>query len=157
MAIIEPSEWSKLHIAKFNDWTLGVGGNQHVLGWLIIFPPDSMENSIVHLSDKEMLEFKKIGLIAEDLLKELFQADWFNYCQQGNNVKRIHIHLQPRYSSERIFEGFKFTDAGWGRTIRFLKDDELAPKEIVFKIVQALREALCKKDIKDFKVEILNT
>jgi len=157
MAIIEKEEWNKLHIAKFNDWTLSVGGNQHVLGWLILFPPSNFENSIVHLPNIEILEFKKIGLIAEDLLKECFNAEWFNYCQQGNNEKRVHIHLQPRYSFERVFENHTFTDEGFGRTIKFLKDEQLASKKIVFKIVQKLRDTLKTKNIKEFNVEILNT
>ncbi len=159
MSVITESEWTKLHVAKLNEWTLSVGGNQHVLGWLIIFPPRKFEGSIVHLSDSELLEFKKIGLIAEELLKDCFKPDWFNYCQQGNNVKRIHIHLQPRYLSKRNFEGHTFTDEGFVKkgTIRFLNDEDLAPKEVVFKIVQILRDALAKKMITDFKVEILNS
>src|SRR5260221_1955767 len=147
MAIVEEKDWGKLHIAKFDDWTISLASNQHVLGWLLLFPPKKIEDSIVHLSDKELLDFKRIGLICEELLKEEFKAEWFNYCQQGNGVRRIHIHLQPRYSSERVFDGHTFTDAGWGRTIRFLKDEELAPKEMVFEIVRALRIALSKKKI----------
>lgn len=159
MAIVEKEEWSKLQIAKFDDWVLSVGGNQHVLGWLIIFPPRSFEGSMVHLTDQELLEFRKIGQIAEDLLKECFNPDWFNYVQQGNNVKRIHIHLQPRYLSERVFEGHTFTDEGFiGKgTIRFLNDENLAQKDIVFKIVKKLRETLSKKDISDFNVKIIDS
>lgn len=156
MAIFKEEEWPTLHIASFDDWILSVAANQHVLGWMIIFPPRKFEGSIAHLKDKELLEFKKIGLIAEDLAKEVFGAEWFNYLQQGNTVKRIHIHFQPRYSSERTFANHTFTDAGWGGLIKRLKDEELAPKEVVLQIVQALRDALIKKDIKDFKVEILN-
>lgn len=157
MAIVEESEWTKLHIAKINGWTLSVAGNQHVLGWLMLFPPTKFENSIVHLSDQELLDFKRIGQIAEELLKECFNAEWFNYCQQGNNVRRIHIHLQPRYSTEREFEGHKFIDHGWGRTIRFLNDEDLPSKEIVFKMVELLRNKLKEKSLNDLKVEILNS
>ncbi|MFS8131300.1 MAG: hypothetical protein ACMG57_04975 [Candidatus Dojkabacteria bacterium] len=155
MSIVEKEEWEKLWIAKINGWTLSVAANQHVLGWLIIFPPREIEESLVHLTDEELSTFKKIGLLAEDLLKECFQAEWFNYCQQGNNVKRIHIHLQPRYSSERVFEGHTFTDAGWGRTIRFIQDPDLAQKEIVFKLVDKFKQSLRSKQFTDLQVEIL--
>lgn len=103
MSKIDKSEWSKLHIAKINGWTLSVCGDQHVLGWLIIFPPRKVEGSITKLTDTELLEFKRIGTIAENLLQTAFNAEWFNYVQAGNVVKNIHIHLQPRYSFERKF------------------------------------------------------
>lgn len=157
MAIVEKEEWGKLHIAKFDDWTLGVCGSQHVLGWLIIFPPRHIQGSLVQLSDEELLKFKQIGLIAEDLLKEAFNAEWFNYSQAGNVIKNLHIHLQPRYSSERVFEGHKFIDEGWGHPIKSLPEEQLATKEIVFEIVKKLREILKTKDIKNIKVEIINT
>ena len=154
--IFEEKDWSKLWVAKFNEWTLSVASNQHVLGWLILFPPRKFEGSIVHLTDEELSEFRKIGLIAEEILKECFNAEWFNYCQQGNGEQRIHIHLQPRYSSERHFEGHTFTDAGWGRTIRFINDEDLAQQEIVLKLVETLKEALRHKTITDLQVKILD-
>jgi diadenosine tetraphosphate (Ap4A) HIT family hydrolase len=157
MAIVEQEEWPKLDIAMLNDWRLSVAANQHVLGWLIIFPPLEEETSIVHLSDQQMVEFKRIGLVAEELLKNTFQSEWFNYLQEGNGVRRLHIHLEPRYSSNREFEGHTFTDEGWGRKVKFLKEDQLAPKDLLFKIVVTLRENLAKMEIEDFKVEISNT
>jgi|SRR5690606_109434 len=157
MAQIEKNEWEKLHIAKFNDWTLSVCGDQHVLGWLIIFPPRKVEGAITRLTDEELLDFKKIGIIAEELLKEAFNAEWFNYSQAGNVVKNLHIHLQPRYSSERNFEGYKFTDEGWGHPVKYLASKELASKEIVFAITNHLRNLLKSKSIADFNVEIINT
>jgi diadenosine tetraphosphate (Ap4A) HIT family hydrolase len=104
-----------------------------------------------------MVEFKRIGLVAEELLKNTFQSEWFNYLQEGNGVRRLHIHLEPRYSSNREFEGHTFTDEGWGRKVKFLKEDQLAPKDLLFKIVVTLRENLAKMEIEDFKVEISNT
>lgn len=157
MSAINKDEWGKLHIAKFNDWTLSVCGDQHVLGWLIIFPPRKIEGAITKLTDDELLDFKKIGIIAEDLLKEAFNAEWFNYSQAGNVVKNLHIHLQPRYSSERNFEGYKFTDEGWGHPVKYLASEKLAPKEAVFAIVKYLRELLKNKIFEDFTVEVINT
>jgi len=40
--------------AKLNGWTLSVAANQHVLGWLILFPPREFEGSLVHLTDEEL-------------------------------------------------------------------------------------------------------
>lgn len=156
MAIVEENEWPKLDIAMFDDWRLSVASNQHVLGWLIIFPPLDEETSIVHLSDEDMIKFKRIGLIAEELLKKTFQSEWFNYLQEGNGVRRLHIHLEPRYSSNREFEGHTFTDEGWGRKVKFLKEDQLATKELVFKLVAKLREGLSEMNIKEFKILISN-
>lgn len=157
MAIIPKEEWSKLHIAKLSGWTLSVCGDQHVLGWLIIFPPRKVEGALTQLTDQELLEFKKIGIIAEDLLKEAFNAEWFNYSQAGNVVKNLHIHLQPRYSSERNFEGYKFTDEGWGHPVEYLASEELASKELVFSITKHLRSILKTQTIPEFTVEIATT
>lgn len=156
MSVVPKEEWPKLHIAKFDDWTIGVAGDQHVLGWLIIFPPKHIQGSLFHLEDEDLLKLKQIGLIAEDLLKQAYNAEWFNYSQAGNVVKNLHIHLQPRYSSERIFEGHKFTDEGWGHPIKYLPQEELASEEIVFKIVKELRKILSTKDIRNFDVQILD-
>lgn len=155
MAIVERDEWHKLHIAKVNGWTLGVSGSQHVLGWMIIFPPEKIEGSLADLSDEEIVEFKKVARVGEDLLTKVFSPDWFNYVQTGNVVKDLHIHLQPRYSSQREFEGHMFNDIGWGRTVRHLRYEYLPPKEVVFKIVEALRNALKELDLKNLKIEIL--
>ncbi len=154
--IFEESEWPKLDIAMLNDWRLSVASNQHVLGWLIIFPPLDEETSIVHLSDEQILEFKQIGLIAEELLKKTFNSEWFNYLQEGNGVRRLHIHLEPRYSSTREFAGRTFTDEGWGRKVKFLKED-LPSKEVVLEIVKVLRKNLLEMNIEKFKVEIATT
>lgn len=156
MAIVERDEWNRLHVAKINGWTIGVSGSQHVLGWLIIFPPEKIEGSLADLSDEEILAFKKVARIGEDLLTKLFHPDWFNYVQTGNVVKDLHIHLQPRYSSPREFEGHSFNDIGWGKTVRNLRYEYLPRKDIVFKIVDDLKTALKEMGLKDLKVEILN-
>lgn len=157
MSIVEKSDWAKLHIAKINDWTLGLCGDQHVLGWVILFPPRKIEGSLTGLTDEELIMMKQVGKIAEDLLTETFQAEWFNYSQAGNVVRNLHIHLQPRYSSEREFQGFKFTDEGWGHPVKSLPRESLPSKEVVFEIVRLLRENLSKKTYNNVKIEILNS
>lgn len=147
MSIIDKSEWSKLHLAKYKDWTISLGGDQHVLGWLIIFPPVKIEASLVHLDDKELLEFKEVGLICEKLLQSAFQSKWFNYSQAGNVTKRLHIHLIPRYSEEREFEGRIFTDESWGHPVKYLDSKDLPNKDVVLKMVEYLKETLEKLDI----------
>jgi diadenosine tetraphosphate (Ap4A) HIT family hydrolase len=158
MTIVPEHEWPKLDLANINGWRLSVAANQHLLGWLIIFPPREIETSIVHLTDAEFAIFKRIGLLAEELLIKTFNTEWFNYLQEGNGERKLHIHLHPRYSSPREFEGFTFTDQGWGRKVKFLNEDKLPPKEIVFKVADKLRDSLRTMDLKDsaMKVTIVN-
>ena len=157
MTIVEEAEWPKLDIATFNGWRLSVAANQHVLGWLIIFPPLDEEISIVHLTDEQIIQFKRVGLIAEELLRRTFRSEWFNYLQEGNGVRKLHIHLEPRYSTPREFGGFHFTDEGWGRKVKFLTAEQLAHKELVFQIVAELRKNLNEMQIEDFTVDISTT
>lgn len=148
-------DWARLHIAKFNDWVIALVGDQHTLGTLIIHPPRNVEGSITEFSDEEIITFKKVAKIAEQILINAFQAEWFNYSQDGNKIKNLHIMLKPRYSSERKFEGYMFTDEGWGGPIKSRNPEELPDKEIVFKIVDRIKEEIKKMDIKDFNVEII--
>jgi len=154
MAIVEREEWPKLQVAKINGWTIGVSGSQHVLGWLIISPPDPVEGSLTDLSDEQLLEFKKVAKVSEELLNTLFSPDLFNYNQTGNVVRNFHIHLLPRYSSPREFGGHRFSDDSFGHQVRYLRYEYLAPKEVVFDLVKSLREALKKMDLKDVEIEI---
>jgi diadenosine tetraphosphate (Ap4A) HIT family hydrolase len=155
MGIVDKKEWYKLHIAKLDGWILSLAGDQHVLGWLIIFPPVKIEGSITALSDTEIVKFKQIATIAENLLKRTFNADWFNYTQAGNVLKNLHIHLQPRYSSDRIFENFTFRDEGWGHPVKYLPSESLPSKELVFQIVDTLKGNLKELNIQDVEVKVL--
>jgi diadenosine tetraphosphate (Ap4A) HIT family hydrolase len=156
MALVDKEEWAKLHIAKFNNWTLSVCSDQHLLGWLIIFPPRKIQGSLVKLTDEELSEFKKVGQIAENLLTKAFNAEWFNYIQAGNVEKNLHIHLQPRYSSERIFENHTFTDEGWGHPVEYLPYEKLASKDVVFKMVTKLKDLLRVGNFENITVEIID-
>lgn len=152
MSIIEKTEWSKLHIAKYKDWTISLCGDQHIIGWLSIFPPTPIENSIAHLSDKEILEFKEIGLLCEDILKKAFKANWFNYSQAGNVTKRIHIHIIPRYKNPVKFNNMSFKDEGWGGSIKYLPYEDLPKKETVFEIVNYLKSLLKQLKLKNIEI-----
>lgn len=152
---VTKEEWNKLWVAKVDDWTIGVTGDQHLLGQLILFPPEKVHGSIVHMSNTELLKFKQIGLLAEELLKDTFQSEWFNYNQAGNVIRDLHIHLQPRYSSPKDFAGYTFTDEGWGHPMKFRALEDLPDKSVVFKIVGILRDQI--KTIKtDLKVEVFD-
>jgi len=154
MTIVPEPEWPRLDLFTYNGIRVSLAANQHLLGWLIIFPASEVENSLVHLPENELLDFKKVGLLCEKLLSETFNAEWFNYLQEGNGVKRIHIHLHPRYSFSTDFAGFKFTDEGFGRKVKFLQPNDLPPKDVVFNVVSHLRDKLKTMDIGDLNIQI---
>lgn len=138
---VEKDDWSKLWIAKINGWTISATGDQHVLGSLILFPPRKFEGSLADLTDMELIEFKNVAKLCEQILKTTFESEWFNYSQAGNVVKSLHIHLMPRYSDDKDFQGYTFTDKGWGRLMEYRKPEELPDKDIVFAIVAELKRA----------------
>lgn len=154
MTIVSKPDWSKLHIAKVNGWVVSAIGDQHLLGGLIIFPPRKIVGSLVELSDSELVEFKQVAQLCEQLLKKAFSAEWFNYVQAGNVVKNLHIQLWPRYSSSREFFNHTFTDGGWGGPLIYLPEDQLVPAEKVFGIVEFLKSELSNLPT-NLKVEII--
>ncbi len=155
MLIFQKDDWNKLHIAKINGWTLTLMGDQNLLGWVMLFPSRKLKGPITLLTNDELIEFKKVALLTEELLNDLFQPDWFNYSQLGNHDGTLHIHLVPRYKSNRVFDGFTFTDENWGNRIKYLPIEKLARKETVLKIVQAFKDKLKERNIQDLKIEIL--
>lgn len=154
---VSKEEWAKLWVAKINGWTISLAGDQHVLGWTILFPPDEIKGSLVNLPKNRLIEFQKIGHLIEKVLSDKFGAEWFNYRQAGNVVKNLHIHLIPRYSKVTTKHGYEFTDEGWGHPVKFRKASELPDKEIVFKLVKEMRFAMSKVRSEDLDIIVCDT
>ncbi len=153
---ITKEDWDKLRVADLDDWTLIVAGDQHTLGSVIIFPPGNIEASIAHLPDEELIEFGKVSRIVENLLKKSFGAEWFNYSQAGNRIRKLHILIQPRYSKPFEFVNKVYVDEGWPGPIKALDEDDLPDRENVFNLVEELRNQINNIDNDGMHLNIYN-
>lgn len=65
-----------------------------------------------------------------DALRQLFQPDQFNYALLMNADAQVHLHVVPRYRTERVWGGRTFPDPHfgelYGREHLFLPAAELA-------------------------------
>ena len=67
---------------------------------------DEMVKKIRNFIDKEELkELFKIVKNLKDAIRELFNADMFNYASLGNIIRHVHVHFIPRYSKKVKFRG----------------------------------------------------
>lgn len=91
------------------------------------------------------LEAKEIFTISRSLkgaLEILFHPDKFNYSALGNVYPRLHIHIIPRYKSERIFESIPFLDERWGQNYAPYNKSFHTPSEILQEIKRKIKNLL---------------
>ncbi len=69
---------------------------------------------LMDITSDEMTELLVIGRLLKATLTALFQPDHFNWSALGNVTAHCHVHLIPRYQSEREFLGRTFRDERWG-------------------------------------------
>lgn len=135
------SNFDKFKIKKYKHWTVFLHENQCYLGWLVIWCDRAEAEDLVDATPEEYAELLVIIKEMRPVLKDLFQADWFNYNLLGNGFRHLHCHLIPRYASERIFDGVKFTDERWGHNYKTNHDFKIS-EETTRKIIKVITEKL---------------
>jgi len=71
-------------------------------------------------------------------------VDRFNVANLQNGVNHLHVHIIPRYSSSRIFEGFTFLDENWGKMFYPYDEQIKVPEKILLSVVEKIRNNLKK-------------
>jgi diadenosine tetraphosphate (Ap4A) HIT family hydrolase len=94
-------------------WTMAVNRNQDLLGktMIVLERPCS---AVVDLHPSEWA-----GLHAElrqlvPALTRRFAPDQFNFAFLMNQDAQVHLHVIPRYRSQRTWQGRIFDDPDWG-------------------------------------------
>ncbi len=120
-----------LDIKRFKYWTLALNHDQYYLGRSICYL-NTYKEKISDLTQEEYLELFEIIKKYQDALINLWQTDWWNYAQLGNEVPHIHFNFIPRYKEKRIFENVEFLDEQWGKNYspqpKQLRDENLNQK-----------------------------
>jgi diadenosine tetraphosphate (Ap4A) HIT family hydrolase len=94
-------------------WTLVVNENQGTLGRLF-FALNRHETDVTALTPDEQLSLWGFAREAKEALITLFAPDHFNYLFHMNIDPHVHMHIYPRYRTERGFDGDVFPDSRFG-------------------------------------------
>jgi diadenosine tetraphosphate (Ap4A) HIT family hydrolase len=99
-------------IKKYNHWVVLLRPKQITLGSIVIaYIPD-----VESLSDVTKEGFNELQIVIknlEDTLKKTFSYDKINYLMLMLVDKQVHMHVIPRYKTNKQFNGMKFLDIGW--------------------------------------------
>jgi diadenosine tetraphosphate (Ap4A) HIT family hydrolase len=120
-------------------WRILVNQNQNLLGKCFI-ALRRHEEDLFNLRQAELDELWSMAAKARVALKELFQADHFNFAFLGNSDRHLHLHLVPRYRGTRFFAGLVFDDKAWGHHYDLIP--RRVPPEVALQLVAALKEKL---------------
>ena len=138
------SEFERLKLKGYLHWTLYLNANQSYLGsayaWLN--RPGEMQR-LSQLMWFEMDElFEHVLPQYEKALERFSGPDHVNYAWLGNNFEQHgghgHMHLVPRYETERRFVGLAFFDVRWGKNYA-PRSEWQGSEEVLLKIRDGLR------------------
>ncbi|MDD5192949.1 MAG: HIT family protein [Candidatus Nanoarchaeia archaeon] len=107
---------SDLIIKEYPHWIAEVSDSLTPIGWIYIILKRHAEY-FNELTDKELIEIKKIIGELKKMLVRAFKPDWFNVMQLGNGGRHLHFHLVPRYKKVVKFEGRSFKDPDYGKMV----------------------------------------
>ncbi|MFQ5406541.1 MAG: HIT family protein [Candidatus Micrarchaeia archaeon] len=104
----------KTLIQQGRRWDIHLHPNQRNLGRSFICLKKS-KFDFFELTAFEFDDLKKTVKKLVRALTVLFKPDLFNYAFLGNKVRRLHLHVVPRYKTPRKIMGVKFIDKAWGQ------------------------------------------
>jgi diadenosine tetraphosphate (Ap4A) HIT family hydrolase len=117
-------------------WRIAINRNQNLLGKLLIALLRH-EASAAALTSAEWAELHDELRWAVDRLESAFQPDHFNYAFLQNQDRHVHLHVIPRYKSQRSCAGREFADPDWPGHYR-PGVEYIAPPDVIAAIVKAL-------------------
>ncbi len=100
-------------IRQGTTWTMAVNRNQNLLGktMLVLERPCT---AVVDLLPAEWAELHTELRVLVRALERLFSPDQMNFAFLMNQGPQVHLHVIPRYQSERTWNGEIFKDPHWG-------------------------------------------
>jgi diadenosine tetraphosphate (Ap4A) HIT family hydrolase len=103
-------------LATFQYWSVYLHPNQYFLGRVYIWcnRPEAID-LMQDLTPEEWYELRHVGIVAQEAIKKAFNPHLFNQSSLGNETKRCHVHIVPRYGDTKGFAGIEFPDEVYGR------------------------------------------
>lgn len=125
-------------LAEFRHWTVLFRDKQVTLGAVIIAAKREVP-SIADLSAAEAAELPVVAGWYENLTRELFQPERFNYVAAMMKDPFVHFHAFPRYSSDRHVYDSIWRDVDWPKVVQF--SDDIRPETVLDAIRTDMRRS----------------
>ena len=126
-------------VAAGARWIALVRPAQVTLGSMVLVSTEPAR-AFGALSTEAFVELGGVVRSAESTLGRLFAYDKINYLMLMMVDPDVHVHVFPRYATERSFAGATFRDEAWPRPPDPTKPLAL-PDTVVPALVEALRRA----------------
>ncbi len=112
-------------IRNYRYWTVLLRPAQATLGSLVLAAYEPAR-ALSELSRESFNELGQVLREIEQSLARAFNFDKINYLCLMMVDPDVHIHVIPRYASERSFDGVRFTDPGWPGVPDLSRKNEVA-------------------------------
>ncbi len=108
--------YDELLVKSYKYWDIYLHENQCYLGriFLLLRNQEGFED-FMSIDGEIREEFFRVGEEIKKALKKLFKPDKMNYAALSNTSEKLHVHIIPRYKTERVFDGKNYVDARWGK------------------------------------------
>ena len=135
-------DYQQLKIQKFENWSLFLHENQYYLGRSYLWAHREEDFDIFEMNSKEKDEFFDIGKKVKRAILECFNPDRFNYANLQNEANHLHLHIIPRYKTQRLFDGLLFSDENYGKNYAPYDKNFKVNDGILFKIRDEIKSKL---------------
>ena len=125
----------KPEIADSAHWDHILNKNQDFLGKSMIVLKRHL-TSVAELEEAEWSDLRQQVKMATEALKDAFSPVHFNYAFLQNQDRHVHLHVIPRYSEVKVFEGEAFPLTDFPRP----GEPNYVSHELLEKVAQALRK-----------------
>lgn len=136
------SKYNKYLIKEYKNWDLFLHENQYYLGRCYIWSKNNNNIDLLDINKKELLELIEILKKIRFSLLEAFEPDKINYSSLGNITNHLHIHLIPRYKTQRTFLGKNFEDQNWGENYSPYNKNYKIDESLKIKIINEILKRL---------------
>lgn len=122
-------------IKEFDQWLVLLRPDQITIGTLVLVEKSGATH-LGQLSQEQWSDFSKVCEYAENLLREKFRAEKFNYLALMMRDPNVHFHFIPRYPKPVIIDGVEYADPDWPLKTEFVEIE--LPDAVFEKIKQVL-------------------
>ncbi len=120
-------------------WTLAINRNQNLLGKSVLVLNRHCER-LSDLTAEEWADLHPYLARVSAALDGLFAPDLYNFAFLMNLDAHVHLHVIPRYASQREWRGETYVDPHYGSL--FGSEERLATEETLDVLVDAVKGRL---------------
>lgn len=135
-------EFEHTVVREYEHWTVQLFMNQYYLGRSLIKLNRHIEDFFELRQEERNELFEKVVPELKNALDDLFSPDMYNYCSLGNDCQHLHLHVIPRYSDPRSFEGQEFRDENWNSHYKPYPKDFEAGEDVFEALKSSLTDRL---------------